>query len=192
MSYCLHSTVRSLKTRTLRATQPTHSRRTQFVLDTQRRLIPGRATVIQDDELFRNIESLKQLEKDGILEVRTPEGALVNLETLKVQVKMPDPKVRPERRVDSAHDDLPIGRTFRKTDLSNELMVDPAAKPKILSDDPVHPPLPPPVKEGHIVPALPPNAPYVPKAKAKAKTEETPPPAEETNMFGGPPIDEED
>jgi len=188
MEYCLHSTVRSLKTRTLRATQPTHVRRTQFVLDTQRRLVPGRPTVISEEELSRNLETLKQLERDGVLEVKLPTGEPVDLLHLAPKQKTPDPKLHPERLPDSAHNDLPIGRTFRKLDLSNELAVDPLARPEILSKEPVPAPLPPPVKEGHIVPALPPNAPYVPKKKIEAKASEEQPAS--TNMFGGPSLED--
>lgn len=76
------STVRSVKTRTMRAQAPYHHRRTQFILDTQRRLLPARPLVIGREELLRNHTNLTALESQGILEVRTSTGRLVDLKTL--------------------------------------------------------------------------------------------------------------
>lgn len=78
----VHSTVRSPRTRTLRAAAPVHHRRTQFVLDVQARLIPNRPLTITEEDLRRNLESLKALEAQGIAEVRTVDGRKVDLETL--------------------------------------------------------------------------------------------------------------
>lgn len=78
----VHSVVRSPRTRTIRAAASVHHRRTQFVLDTQSRLIPNRPITITEEDLRRNLESLKSLEAHGIVEVRTVDGRKVDLETL--------------------------------------------------------------------------------------------------------------
>ena len=109
MNFYVHSTVRSPRKRTLRAAQPIHHRRTQFILDTQQRLIIGRPLTISEEVLERNMAHLIDLESKGIIEVKTQDGRYVHLKDKKIH---PAPPVVPvfKERLDSAKEDPPKGK----------------------------------------------------------------------------------
>jgi hypothetical protein len=83
--FLIHNTAHHPKTRLIRAQAPVHPRHKQFILKSQRRLIPNRPVEIEERELAANLEELRKLEKQGILEVRTKAGRLVNLHTFDVE-----------------------------------------------------------------------------------------------------------
>lgn len=92
--YKVVSVVRHHTTRTLRAAAAEHFRRTQFVFKTQRRLIPARPITITGKELWENLEEAIKKEAQGILQIRTTDGRLVNLKTLVPGSAVPAPPAR--------------------------------------------------------------------------------------------------
>jgi hypothetical protein len=108
-TYAIHNTVRGRHNRTLRAQQPVHHRFKQVIGDAQRRLIRGRPLVLGEDEFKRHLEDIKAKAALGILEVRTPAGEVVDLETLKPVVPPPAPPL-PHPPLDTIARDLPWGQ----------------------------------------------------------------------------------
>lgn len=82
--YQIQNTTREMSTRIQRYGQPTHNRLKQYVLKSQRRLVRGRPVLVTEEELQDNLEELREKSHDGILEVRTMDGRLVDLDTLNV------------------------------------------------------------------------------------------------------------
>lgn len=111
MSYVVHSTVRSVHTRTQRAAAPIHYRRSQFILDSQRRLMPGRPVTISQADLERNLVHLQELQALGIALVKTVDGRLMDLSTLQPVSALPAPPL-PHPPLDSAKNDPPRGQAF--------------------------------------------------------------------------------
>jgi len=103
--YHVVSTSRHVKTRTVRAQNATHSGLKQFIGGTYR-LIRNRPLVLPEAEVQKYIEELRSKQALGMLEVRTPDGRLVNLDTLKVVGKIPVTPPKPHPPQDSiANDD---------------------------------------------------------------------------------------
>ena len=189
MEFLLHSTVRARKTRALRYAGPASPRRTQHILDTQRRLIPGRPVAISEEELKRNLDVLQQLEADGICEVRKPTGEYVNLKNLEAVPNPPDlarAVLTPDR---GAQFDLLVGRTFAKTDISIEVAANPLAPVEILSKEPIPALVAPPSYEGKVTPAYPAFGP-IPKAAVEAAVSGDPPPVPADPVANTPSEDE--
>jgi len=111
MSYMVHSTVRSVHTRTKRAAAPIHYRRSQFILDSQRRLMPGRPVLISQADLEKNLVHLRELQELGIALVKTVDGRLVDLDSLTPVPSIPTPPL-PSPTLDSAKNDPPRGQAF--------------------------------------------------------------------------------
>ena len=102
--YHLVSTARSVRTRTVRANNPTHSGLKQFIAGTYR-LIRNRPLVFTEEMLRKHLDEIKQKNAIGMLEVRTPDGRLVHLDTLEPMSATPSPP-KPVFRQDSiANDD---------------------------------------------------------------------------------------
>jgi hypothetical protein len=130
MKYAIHSTVRGRHNRMERAQAPIHARFKQHVLPDQRRLIRNRPVLISEAELKQHLGELLEQFKLNILEVRTEDGRLVDLEAMarateKVEDKRPDiagidwaldaPPVEnhiPNRIPDSVANDVPTGIPF--------------------------------------------------------------------------------
>lgn len=91
MEFLVHNVAHHPKTRHIRAQAPVHPRHKQFILKTQRRLIPNRPIEVSEEELHENLEDLRKLEAQGIVEVRTKSGELLLLKDFSVQEKLPDP-----------------------------------------------------------------------------------------------------
>lgn len=109
--YQVHSTVHHPSTRTKRAQAPIHYRHKQFILASQRRLIPNRPITIDEDELKANLEELRALHEQGRVEVRLLDGTKFDLATLTAgekAVTVPQP-VHPD---DSAKFDPPVGKDY--------------------------------------------------------------------------------
>jgi hypothetical protein len=80
-SYYLWNMSRDVRTRVVRANNPTHGGMRQFIGGTHR-LIRGRPLIVSEDVMLRHIEEIKQKNSMGMLEVKTPDGRLVDLQTL--------------------------------------------------------------------------------------------------------------
>lgn len=111
--YALHSMVRSRHNRVARAQAPQHARFKQHVLPEQRRLIRGRATIVTEAELKTNLEAFKAHQSNNVLEVRTMDGRLVNLDTFEVGLA-PPVGLAPHPIPDSVANDIPTGIQFPK------------------------------------------------------------------------------
>lgn len=110
--YRVVNVTRARHTRAKRIAARARCRHTQFVLDLQRRLLPARPLVISGEDLLRNLEDLKQLENEGVLEVRTMDSRKVNLATLDPAPPLPTPPLRTPPDNDAANDPPP-GHFFR-------------------------------------------------------------------------------
>ena len=107
MLYHVHNMSRALSTRAKRYTSPTHRGMVQFMAG--QRIIRGRPLVIDENTLLKNLDSLKSSETAGYIEVRTPDGRRVDLETL--EPAAPPPAVPlPIIVPDSMNNDVPTGR----------------------------------------------------------------------------------
>ena len=80
--YQLISVVRSRHNRSQRAALPQAPRRKQYVGDGMLRLAHGRPLIITEEVLRKNLAEIKEKASNHILEVRTMEGKLVDLDTL--------------------------------------------------------------------------------------------------------------
>ena len=78
-NYWLHSTTRAAHTKMLRSTAPSRVRRTQFVLDTQQRLPPGGKIELSEEDVRRNLASIRELQAQGIVELRNGDGHMVEM-----------------------------------------------------------------------------------------------------------------
>lgn len=108
-TYAIHSTVRGQQSRTQRAAQPSHHRLKQYIGDKQQRLLRGRPIRLGEDEFMRCLADIKAKAAQGILEVRTESGQLVNLDTLEPSAPAPVPPL-PNPPLDSIKNDAPWGQ----------------------------------------------------------------------------------
>lgn len=124
--YLIHSTVRHVRKRLLRKAHGGTQRRTQFVLDTQQRLVPKRPIEISEADLERNLDHLKDLERKGIIEMTTKDGRFLHLNEERL-ARHPPVVPLPNFRQDSATNDPPRGRLAHfEPDGSEPLPPDPA------------------------------------------------------------------
>ena len=105
----LHNTTRGRGNRTLRAQAPAHLRFKQYVTNTQLRLIRGRPLLVSEDTVRANLDELRQKSQQGILELRTVDGRLVDLSTLKAPEFFGTPSPLPNFPLDDANLDKPAG-----------------------------------------------------------------------------------
>lgn len=112
--FAVHSMVRSRFNRTQRATAPQHARFKQHVGSDQRRLLRNRPLLITEDALKRDAAELLELQKTGLLEVRTLDGRPLDLETFQIGMAVPAENPRPSPILDSVANDIPTGIPFPK------------------------------------------------------------------------------
>lgn len=105
--YHLMNTCRSVQTRVVRANNPTHSGLKQFIGGTHR-LIRQRPLVFSEELLLQHLDEIRKKHAIGMLEVRTPDGRLVDLETLEPGPSEPTP-LKPAPLQDSIANDEPWG-----------------------------------------------------------------------------------
>jgi hypothetical protein len=110
--YRVFSMVRRVQTRTARATSPTRHRFKQYLFQGTdshtRRLVRSRPIEISAEDLEKNLAELREKWKGGILEVRTMDGRVLNLEDFSVgPSRLPAPLPHPP--LDSANNDTPAG-----------------------------------------------------------------------------------
>lgn len=107
MDYYLYNMSRAPSTRVQRYTSPQHRSAMQFVGD--RRLLRGRPLVIHEAELLKNLTELQKQVDAGLLEVRTVDGRIFNLKTLKPEGSIPPAPMVPHPVQDSVKNDPPSG-----------------------------------------------------------------------------------
>lgn len=112
--FAVHSMVRSRFNRTQRAQAATHARFKQHVGSDQRRLLRNRPMLLSESDLTRDRNELLEQQRAGLLEVRTLDGRLVDLETLQIAPALPAENPRPSPILDSLANDIPAGIPFPK------------------------------------------------------------------------------
>ena len=129
----LHNTTRGRGNRTLRAQAPAHLRFKQYVTGTQLRLIRGRPLLISAELVRANLPELQQKNKQGILELRTMDGRLVDLTTLEAPAFFGSPPL-PNFPLDDANRDKPAGENLPRFAGENVLVND--QRPALLQEAP--------------------------------------------------------
>ena len=132
--YAIHSVTRHPKNRTHRAKLPAAMRKRQFIGPQQRRLVPARPMLMDEEELVKNLEELRQKAAARILEVRTTDGRVVDLSTLEAAPAVHSPPL-PHRRLDSVEYDKKVGQyipPYVGDDLAMPQMLAPGEKPALL------------------------------------------------------------
>ena len=137
--YMLRSVVRSIHNRTQRAALPVKPRRKQYVGNDMIRLAHGRATVITEDQLVRNIADIKAKVAAHILEVRTMDGRLFDLETGQPVEAPVTENTQPQFPTDSVANDknfegLNITPPYMNDDLTPPEVLAPGAKPSLFDN----------------------------------------------------------
>lgn len=141
--YTIHSVVRGRGNRALRASMPVHHRFAQYIGKDQKRLIRSRPLVITEEMLMRDLQELKEKAKMGILEVKTGDGRVLDLETMQPTGPVAVSPPLPNPPLDSAANDKPAGQNMpmfpgglTQADIPVEFMPDPPAP---VTDMPVMP-----------------------------------------------------
>lgn len=136
VTYQLCSVVRSRHNRTQRAALPVKPRRKQYVGDGMIRLAHGRPTVITQDQLVKNLAEIKAKVAGHILEVRTMDGRLLDLETGTPVEAAAVENTRPQFQPDSVANDknfegLQITPPYMNDDLTPPEVLEPGQKPSL-------------------------------------------------------------
>ena len=107
--FFVHNMVRRIETRRARAASPRRHRFKQYLFgDPSRRLVRSRPLAITRDELVKHIEELRRRRREGLIEVKTPDGRFLDLETLNIGRAAPVPQ-QPHPPLDSVENDRPAG-----------------------------------------------------------------------------------
>jgi hypothetical protein len=134
--YVIHSVVRSVHHRTHRATLPAALKRKQYVGNAQARLVPGARLLVDETFVTRNLLELRQKSADKVLEVRTPDGRVVDLMTMEPGPMAPKvPLIN--KRLDSVKYDTPTGQYIPPYVGDDEAMpqvLPPGQKPALLNE----------------------------------------------------------
>lgn len=134
--YMIHNTVRARHNRTQRAAAAQHGRFKHHIGEAQQRLVRGRPLVFTEKQVGDNIEELRAKQAAGILDVRTPDGRWVDLETGLTSGAHPLPK-RPAFKLDSVADDTQIGQymaPYLGDDGAQPQILPPGQKPALLTE----------------------------------------------------------
>ena len=106
--YKLHNISRKKQHRTFRAQQAVHTHKKHFILDNSSRLVAARPQLVSEEVLLRHIDEIRAKAAQYILEVRTPDGRLVDLQTMKALPASPESPL-PHPQLDSVANDTPTG-----------------------------------------------------------------------------------
>jgi len=106
MKYVVHNTVRARHTRSLRVLAAQHPRQRVHVGASQMRVVRGRPLYITEEQLRQYQGELRDKASQGILEVRTVSGQLVDLLTLQA-APLPVAPPLPNAPLDSIANDDP-------------------------------------------------------------------------------------
>jgi hypothetical protein len=113
MDFHVINTSRGRANRTLRAQQPSRVRYKQYLGSEQLRSVRCRPLVVSAEWVEKNLEELKKKSAIGAIEVRTPDGRLVDLSTLEA-APAPAEVPQPNPPLDSAANDENRGRFYPK------------------------------------------------------------------------------
>lgn len=123
MEYLIHSVARGRGNRTARAGLPQNPRMKQYIGASQSRLVRARPLVVSEKMVMDNITELRTKAAAHVLELRTRDGRLVDLETLTPGRAPPSPPL-PHPLLDSVANDknfkMPPGFKFIPPYMSDE------------------------------------------------------------------------
>jgi len=108
--FVLHNTSRSIHNRNQRAAEPATGRRRQ-VLTGEARVMKGRPLVVTKDWLEKNSAQVKAQIAAGLVQVRTRDGLLIDLNTGTVEA-VPVPAPAPNPPLDSVKNDRKVGENI--------------------------------------------------------------------------------
>lgn len=130
-TYAIHNTVRGRHNRAQRAAQPQHHRFKHYIAG--QRLIRGRPLTITEEQFQAGLADIKAKAAVGILEVRTPDGRLLDLETMQPVAPAPPSPPLPNPPDDSIANDKPWGETIPRYP-GEEPPPEGREEPKLVSD----------------------------------------------------------
>jgi hypothetical protein len=107
--YRVHSLVRSIRNRRQRTVNPGKLRFKQYVMNNSARLVRKRPLTITSRQLEKHLEEFQKKAAAGALEVRSIDGRVLDLSTMKLAAPAPA-VVQPHPRPDSVEHDKPAGR----------------------------------------------------------------------------------
>jgi hypothetical protein len=108
-TYLIHNVSRDVRHRTHRAQAATHSKKKHFLNGGSVRVLRARPLLMSHAQLLQHLPELREKHVQHMLEVRTPDGRTVDLNTF--QLAAPAPAVvLPHPKLDSAADDLQVGQ----------------------------------------------------------------------------------
>lgn len=129
--YAVHSVVRGRHNRTARAALPQKPRRKQYVGAEQLRLAHGRPLIITEEQLRKNLADFKTKQAAHILEVRTLDGRVVDLETLQPMTAAETAaRTSPAFPLDSVNND----KNFPGIPMQTQYVADDLTVPQVLKD----------------------------------------------------------
>src|SRR5271156_5153081 len=96
MEYVIHNVSRGRHNRRERAALPANPRMKQYVGHQQQRLVRGQPLIVSEEMVKKNLEEIRAKHVAHILELRTRDGRLVDLNTLEAAPRTPaEPKPHP-------------------------------------------------------------------------------------------------
>ncbi len=137
VQYRVFSVARGRLNRTARAALPRKPSRKQFIGGSQLRLTAGRPLTISEDFLRKNLEELRRQTESHVLEVRTLDGRLVDLQTLMpIESSNTEANTRPQFPLDSVENDknlpgLNLPPQYAADDLTLPNVLSPGEKPAL-------------------------------------------------------------
>lgn len=108
-TYMIHSMVRKVETRLLRAVAPQHHRLVQRLAGGDIIVRRARPAVVTESKLLKHLAEVRQAEKEGRICVTTPQGRPVDLDSLTPSLAAVVSKPLPNPPVDSAANDKTYG-----------------------------------------------------------------------------------
>lgn len=135
--------------RSERAALPANPRMKQFIGSMQTRVLPGRPVHLSEEQLQECLTELRDKSAARILEVRTLDGRLVDLDTMVAEAVKASPPLF-NKRLDSVEHDIPTGILMTPhigEDGALPQVLSPGATPDLLQEDeelaaPVNPIIP--------------------------------------------------
>lgn len=155
--YKVHNVAHGRHNRSQRAALPANPRMKQFIGNTQMRVLPGRPVHLSQEQFEACLPELRDKVAACILEVRTLDGRVVNLDTLTAEAARVSPPLA-KKRLDSVEYDKPAG-VYIPPHLGDDgalpMVMPKGAKPSLLQEEaPPPPPEAPPIipaPAGHVV-----------------------------------------
>ena len=148
IAYKVHNVAHGRHNRSQRAALPANPHMKQFIGNTQMRVLPGRPVHLSQEQFEAFLPELRDKAAACILEVRTLDGRVMNLETLEAEVARVSPPLL-KKRLDSVEHDKPSGihiPPYVGEDGALPAVMPKGAKPALLQEEtPPPPPEAPPI-----------------------------------------------